>query len=129
MRPQAACARIVVVSTRVSQVTPENVRHSPRNGFTAYNALSPATGFFATVACGCFRKLDASIGASGPRDFAVRINAIRQRRFSVHRIPPRVRDDREPPLCVGRDGGGYEGDLRERGRGNIFREGAGQANH
>ena len=31
----------------------------------------------------------------------------------VHRIPPRVRDDREPPLCVGRDSGRYEGDLRK----------------
>jgi hypothetical protein len=25
---------------------------SPRNGFTAYNALSPATGFVVTVTCG-----------------------------------------------------------------------------
>jgi hypothetical protein len=35
---------------------------------------------------------------SGPHDFAVRINAVRYRRIRVHRIPPRVRDDREPPL-------------------------------
>jgi hypothetical protein len=29
----------------------------------------------------------------------------------VHRISPRVRDDREPPLWVGRDGEQYAGDL------------------
>jgi hypothetical protein len=54
----------------------------------------------------------------GPHDFAVRISAVRlrvgcsltnpvraalrfqlrARRCHVHRIPPRVRDDREPPL-------------------------------
>jgi hypothetical protein len=73
--PDSRVCRIVVASTRVGQVTPEIARHSPRNGFTAYSALSPATGFFATVACGCFRKLDASIGASGPHDFAVRVTA------------------------------------------------------
>jgi hypothetical protein len=30
----------------------EAIRHSLRNGFTAYNALSPAIGFFVTVAGG-----------------------------------------------------------------------------
>jgi hypothetical protein len=30
--------------------------------------------------------------------------AVRQQRIGVHRISPRVRDDREPPLLVGRDG-------------------------
>ncbi len=50
------------------------------------------------------RQLNASVEASGPHDFAVRFRAVRQRRIHVHRIPPRVRDDREPPLLVGRDG-------------------------
>ena len=44
------------------------------------------------------RELDASIGASGPHDFAVRLGAVRQKRRRVHRIPPHVRDDRETPL-------------------------------
>jgi hypothetical protein len=44
------------------------------------------------------RELDASVGASGPHDFSVRFSAIRQRRIHVHRIPPRVRDDRDTPL-------------------------------
>jgi hypothetical protein len=47
--------------------------------------------------------LDASIGASGPHDFAVRIRAVRRRHIRVHRIPSRVCDDRETPLVPGRD--------------------------
>src|ERR1700730_18252401 len=64
----------------------------------------------------CLRKLDAGVEASGPHDFAVRSNIVRQRavdrsrakarpaipshaqRCRVHRIPPRVRDDRDTPL-------------------------------
>jgi hypothetical protein len=49
-------------------------------------------------------KLDAGVEASGPHDFAVR------KRHHSSLVPPRpshplpyVRDDRETPLCVGRD--------------------------
>jgi hypothetical protein len=51
----------------------EAIRPSLRNGFTAYFALSPVTGLschrhqrFVT------RRLDTSVGVSGPHDFAVR---------------------------------------------------------
>jgi hypothetical protein len=46
----------------------ETLRHSLRNGFTAYSALFPVTGFVATVAAQDMglAQLDASIGASGP---------------------------------------------------------------
>jgi len=53
----------------------ETLRPSPRNGFTAYSALSSVTGL------SCHRrsqealaswKLDTSVGVSGPHDFAVR---------------------------------------------------------
>jgi hypothetical protein len=45
-------------------------------------------------------KFDAGVEASGPHDFAVRRQrASSLRADSVHRVPPRVRDDREPPLC------------------------------
>jgi hypothetical protein len=61
--------------------------------------LSPVIGLF------CHRRLadtsarlDASVEASGPHDFAVRFSAVRYRRIRVYRIPSRVRDDREPPL-------------------------------
>src|SRR5258708_14321312 len=100
MRPIAARAMIVVERTRVSQVTPGNTRHSPRNGLRLMSYSPRRSGFFATVACGYFRKLDASVEASGPHDFAVRkLSALVFSAACVHRIPPRVRDDREPPLC------------------------------
>ena len=93
--------------------------------------LSPS---FTDMACQspvgptCLRKLDASVGASGPHDFAVRSNISRQRavdrsqaeahpaitcrakRCRVHRIPPRVRDDGQRP-SVGRDSESYSFDL------------------
>jgi hypothetical protein len=83
----------------------ETLRPSPRNGFTTYIALSLATG----LSChhhrrDTSRQLDASVGASGPHDFAVRVGAVRQERRCVHRIPPHVRDDREPPLSSGETG-------------------------
>ena len=67
---------------------------------TAYFALSPGTGLF------CHRRsrissreLDASVGASGPHDFAVRISAPR---LAPPLRPPHpasyVRDDRDTPL-------------------------------
>jgi hypothetical protein len=52
----------------------------------------------------CFRQLDASVEASGPHDFAVRLSAVRQQHLGVHRIPPHVDDVRNAPL-PGRDGG------------------------
>jgi hypothetical protein len=59
----------------------EAIRHSLRNGFTAYSELSPVIGFLATVISEKFssRELDASTEASGPHDFAVRI----KRRSSI----------------------------------------------
>jgi hypothetical protein len=61
--------------------------------------LSSVTGFVATVAGGIPpAQLDASTGASGPHDFAVRYRApFVKGASSVHRIPPHVRDDRERP--------------------------------
>jgi hypothetical protein len=41
--------------------------------------LSPVTGLFATVIGGIItHQLDASVGASGPHDFAVRVSAVRR---------------------------------------------------
>jgi hypothetical protein len=67
---------------------------------TASFALSPVTG----LSChrhqrNYFHQLDASVGASGPHDFAVRVSAFRQAR---HPRPPHLlpndRDDRDTPL-------------------------------
>ena len=76
--PGARCTRsrvCSVESTRVSHHGHTGItRHSPRNGFTAYFVLSPVTGLFChRRQRSCLRRLDSSIGASGPHDFAVRI--------------------------------------------------------
>jgi hypothetical protein len=99
--PAAAC--VVVESTRVSHHGHTgNTRHSPRNGFNGFlralpgdrACLPPSPADLSSA------KLDASVGASGPHDFAVRkVSALVSSAARVHRIPPRVRDDREPPLC------------------------------
>jgi hypothetical protein len=104
--PAAACAEVVVIGTRVGQVTPESPG-IPRTVVYGCFALSPVTGFLATVIPEKFasRELDASVGASGPHDLTVRLSAVRQRRIRVHRIPPHVRDDRERPS----DGAGRGG--------------------
>ena len=85
----------------------ESIRPSLRNGFTTYIVLSPVNGFLATVIPEklASQELDASTAASGPHDFAVRSSTVRQRHLCVHRIPPHVRDDREPPLSSGETGG------------------------
>jgi hypothetical protein len=84
-------------------------RHSLRNGFTAYFVLSPATGL-----C-CHRhssealapqELDASNGASGPHDFAVRFGPSTpeaSKGFTpfVH-VPKRVTTPKRPPHPVSR---------------------------
>jgi hypothetical protein len=45
------------------------------------------------------------------------------RGLGVHRIPPRIRDDRERPSSCGDDGGSYALDLGKKGSGKflIFR--------
>jgi hypothetical protein len=45
-----------------------------------------------------FCELDASVEASEPHDFAVRLSAVRQQHLGVHRIPPHVDDVRNAPL-------------------------------
>jgi hypothetical protein len=78
----------------------------PTQWFNGLYVISPAIG----LCChrrlrGLLRKLDASVEASGPHDFAVRkLSALVRSAARVHRIPPRARDDRDTPLQVGRDG-------------------------
>src|SRR5438477_3609782 len=78
-------------------------RHSPRNGFNGFlRALPGDRACLPPSFSGSLRQLDASVGASEPHDFAVRLGAVRQKHHYVHRIPPRVRDDRETPLIRSR---------------------------
>ena len=88
---------------------------------------------FVTVACASSRRLDAGVEASGPHDFAVRVSAVRLRFQAEDPIAPmlprpphplpNVCDDRETPLCVGRDGGSSRSDLGLRRSGIFFAEG------
>jgi len=70
-------------------------------------ALPGEPGFFATVACGLItRKLDPSVGGSGPHGLTVRIDIARLRQQRVHRIPPStfVTIATRPPVSAGRGG-------------------------
>jgi hypothetical protein len=84
--PAAACA--VVESTRVSHHGHTgNTRHSPRNGFTVSFVLFPVIGLFVTVTPEklASQELDASVEASEPHDFAVRVT---RRSSKAHPRPP-----------------------------------------
>jgi hypothetical protein len=68
----------------------EAVRHPLRSGVNAYIALSSGNGLSCPRRlCDAehHRKLDASIAAPGPRDFAVRNMPFRRSACRVHRIP------------------------------------------
>ena len=59
-RPVTEASHAVKISTRVSHHGHTGTtRHSPRNGFTAYFALSSVTTLFDTVACASSHRLDA----------------------------------------------------------------------
>src|SRR5437016_13028911 len=87
--PAISCAMVEVVGTRAYRAA-ENIRHSLRNGFTAYNVISPENGSFASVTPErtYSQELDASTAASGPHVFAVRSRTVRFRHYQ--RPPPPV---------------------------------------
>jgi hypothetical protein len=81
-------------------------RPSLRNGFTAYNALSPANGFLATVAPEKFpRNLMPAPRHQDHTPSPYTIATYVSHGSRVHRISPHVRDDRDPPLSSGETGG------------------------
>jgi hypothetical protein len=97
-----AASRANEKSTRASHHRyAETVRHSLRDGATAYFVLSPVTGLF------CHRrfadnpaKLDTSVGVSGPHDFAVRHGFIRRLKPPRPSHPaPRFVTIAKRPLC------------------------------
>jgi hypothetical protein len=107
MRPIAACAGMVVESTRVSQVTPE----SPGIPYAmVYGLLRDLPGD--RLSCHRRRRRSADLTPAPRRqDHAAWPSArqrSRQKRPHVHRSPPRVRDVRETPLYVGRDDGEHK---------------------
>jgi hypothetical protein len=102
--PGARCARSRVCRdsgvkhTRLSGHT-GNRPAFPAQWFTAYIALSPVTGFLATV----IGENDSAnlMPASGHQDHttspSAKQSALVFGAACVHRIPPHVRDDRERP--------------------------------
>jgi hypothetical protein len=137
--PAVSCAKVHERNAHEHTGSAETLRHPPRNGFTAYAALSPATNSSCHRRC----RLDGGIGsgridlatgsltpATGARTTrfcrtlwrrsscapllahgksALRTHA--RRRCRVHRIPSRVRDDRDTPLLPGQDGEASRVDL------------------
>src|SRR5215213_3897709 len=103
--PGARCTRSLACEScreHTSIVTvgsPDRPGIPARNGFNGFlRDLLGDRAFLSPSPAVCLRKLDASVEASGPHDFAVRLGVVRQRHLRVHRIPPRVRDDRDTPL-------------------------------
>ena len=86
MRPIAACAMIVVERTRVSQVTPETPGIPRAMVYGLFRALPGDRAFLPPSSAGiASRELDASVGASGPHDFTVRLT---RHSSKAHQRPP-----------------------------------------
>src|SRR6476659_1317778 len=80
----------------------ESIRPSLRSGFTAYFVISPVNGSFATVAAQILlRDLTPAPRRQDHTTSPYASCALVCCAFRVHRIPPRVRDDRDPPLVTG----------------------------
>jgi hypothetical protein len=84
------------------------IRHSLRDGFNGVLRTLPGEpGFLAPVTCGLIRRLDTSVGVSGPHDFAVRQSAVRPHEHSRAALSrpshpdPRFVTTRDPPLLPG----------------------------
>ena len=102
LHPQPRAHFVLVKRTRVTTSTPESPGIPARNGFNGFlralpgdRALLPPS--FADTTCQnpagptCLRNLDASVGASGPHDFAVRSIVSRQRALRS------LTDSKNPP--------------------------------
>ena len=127
--PAVSCAKCTKESAHEHTGSAETLRHSLRNGFTAYAVISPETNSSCLRRCrldGYPIRLDRDrhrqLGTSnGCRDHTVLPYAsapfvcapvdrsretrpaitspLARRRCRVHRIPPYVRDDRDTPLA------------------------------
>src|SRR5216684_2487692 len=97
LHPRSRVHLVVVERTRVTTSTPERPAFPHAMVLTAYVVLSPVTGLFchrrqriwfclSPVGPTQLRELDASVGASGPHDFAVRSNISRRRAVDRSRI-------------------------------------------
>src|SRR6185437_10822675 len=87
--PRALRAKKGALCARKQQQGSRNNRHSLRDGLRLIRDLPGVPGLLASVTCRFVTsRLDASIGAPGPRDFArPREAPFVCRRARVHRIP------------------------------------------
>ena len=89
--PDARCTRGLMCNGRRSAHAyraAENIRHPLRNGFTAYNVLSPAIGFLATVAAqDLLRNLTPAPRCQDHTSLPYASTALVSRSCRVHRIP------------------------------------------
>ena len=104
--PDARCTRDLVSNVH-KKVRPrayraaENIRHSLRNGFTAYSVLSPENGSFASVAPWKLLPPGALTPAPRRRDHTpspYAQAALVCRNFNVHRDPSLVVTMANAPL-------------------------------
>jgi hypothetical protein len=130
----ARCTRSLACKGEVKHTSVATTGTTRSTGFpramvlTVSFVLSPVTGLF------CHRhpadnsaRLDASVGASGPHDFAVAsVSFVRAYALILKRPShpaPNVRDDREAPLLWEQDGGSFKSDLGLRRSEIFFAEG------
>ena len=83
------------------------IRHSLRNGFTAYSVLSPVSRSSVATVAPEKRELPGNLtpayGRQDHTSLPYASVALVSRNIGVHRIPSRACDDRETPLVPGRD--------------------------
>ena len=98
--PAVSCAMCTEKCAHEHTGSAETLRPSPRNGFTAYSVLSLVIGFLATIVSRDNpQNLTPASGRRNHTSSPYASRAVRQRHIRVHRIPSRVRDDRERPSC------------------------------
>src|SRR4029077_18995382 len=123
--PDARCTRGLVCkhaqkSAHEHTGSAEAIRHSLRNGFTAYSALSPVIGFLVTVTSRILprgltpasRRQNHTTSPSASRPFVKGPSASTASR-------PAFRDDRERPSCRVGTGRAGSADLPD-GESGIF---------
>ena len=102
--PGAQCARSLACKIKkhtsiVTTVTPVTPGIPYAMVLTVSFVISPVIGLFCHRRFALAAKLDASVEASGPHDFAVRVSTVRQKHQPRPPHPvPYVRDDRDTPL-------------------------------
>src|SRR4051795_6961782 len=122
MRPQPRMQNKKHTSI-VTTVTPKTPGIPRAMVLTVSFALSPVTGLSCHCRFALAAKLDASVGASEPHDFAVRLTCCSSKAPSASTTsrPAFVTIAIRP--SVGRDGAGYRFDLGKAGRGIFLRKG------